>query len=251
LKELPQYFGDIPIRDFGCLSTEARTSIPMDDSKDGGVLAISTNFYEFIPKEDMSKRRKRFLLCNELEKGKEYFIIVTTPGGLYRYNIDDIITVRGFFNSTPMIEFVQKGLNAISVMGEKLYESQLNEAVNRAVDKNKLLLEFFSAFVQPDKPPRYIFLVEFDGSVSATGKKELLRSIEEELGKENAEYKYVRDSQLLNSPILKVVKKGEFERYRARRVMEGANDSQFKVPELTSDENFQKNFVIEEEVKLD
>jgi hypothetical protein len=251
LKELPQYFGDIPIRDFGCLSTEARASIPMGDSGGGGVLAINTNFYEFIPKEDMAKRQKRFLLSDELVQGKEYFIIVTTPGGLYRYNIDDIITVSGFFNNTPMIEFVQKGLNAVSLMGEKLYESQLNEAINRAVDKNKLLLEFFCAFAQPGKPPRYVFLVEFDGSVYSAGKRELLKSIEEELKVENAEYKYVRDAQLLNPPILKVVKKGEFERYRARRVMEGANDSQFKVPELTSDENFQDNFVIEEEVSLD
>ena len=251
LKELPQYFGDTPVRDFGCLSTEARASIPMGDRGEGGVLAINTNFYEFIPKEDMAKRQKRFLLCDELEKGREYFIIVTTPGGLCRYNIDDIVMVKGFFNNTPMIEFVQKGLNAVSVMGEKLYESQMNEAVNRAVDKNKLLLEFFCASVQPDKPPRYIFLVEFDGSVSPGGKRELLKSIEEELRLENAEYKYVRDSQLLDPPILKVVKKGEFERYRARRVMEGANDSQFKVPELTSDENFQNNFVIEEEFNLD
>lgn len=251
LKELPQYFGDIPVRDLGCLSTEARASIPIGDADSGGVLAINTNFYEFIPKEDMGKRQKRFLLCDELEKGKEYFLIVTTPGGLYRYNIDDIITVKRFFNNTPMIEFVQKGSNAVSVMGEKLYASQLNEAVNRALDKNKLLLEFICASVQPDKPPRYVFLVEFDGSVSFGAKKELLRSIEEELGKENAEYKYVRDAQLLNTPILKVVRKGEFERYRAKRVMEGANDSQFKMPELTSDENFQKNFVVEEEVDLD
>ncbi|MDP3730028.1 MAG: GH3 auxin-responsive promoter family protein [Candidatus Omnitrophota bacterium] len=251
LKELPQYFGDTPIRDFGCLSTETRASIPLGDENPGGVLAINTNFYEFIPKEDMAKRQKRFLLSDELEKGREYFIIITTPGGLYRYNIDDIVMVNGFFNNTPMIEFVQKGLNAVSVMGEKLYESQLNEAVNRAVDKNKLLLEFFSASVQSDKPPRYVFLVEFDGSVPSGGERELLKSIEEELRLENAEYKYVRDAQFLDSPILKVVKKGEFERYRARRVMEGANDSQFKIPELTSDENFQKNFVIEEEISLD
>jgi GH3 auxin-responsive promoter. len=250
LKELPQYFGDTPVRDFGCLSTEARASIPMGDSGEGGVLAINTNFYEFIPKEDMGKRQKRFLLSSELSKGREYFIIVTTPGGLYRYNIDDIITVKGFFNNTPVIEFVQKGLNAVSVMGEKLYESQVNEAVNRAVDKNKVLLELFSASVQPGKPPRYVFLVEFDGSVSPASRRELLKSIEEELMIENAEYKYVRDSQLLDPPILKVVKKGEFERYRARRVAEGANDSQFKVPELTADENFQKNFVVEEEIIL-
>ena len=108
LKEFPQYFGDVPVRDFGCLSTEARSSIPISDSGAGGVLAIDTNFYEFIPKEDMGRQQKRFLLADELEIGKEYFLIVTTPGGLYRYNVDDIIRVDGFFNDTPVIEFMQK-----------------------------------------------------------------------------------------------------------------------------------------------
>lgn len=250
LKELPWYFGDVPIRDFGCLSTEARASIPMSDIGAGGVLAISTNFYEFIPKEDIGKSDKRFLLCDELKKGGEYFIIVTTPGGLYRYNIDDLITVDGFFNKTPVIEFVQKGVNAVSVMGEKLYESQLDQAVNRAADKNKLLIDFFSACVQIEKAPRYVFLVEFGGNNHDINKKEFLRSLEEELCKENSEYKYTRSSQLLKEPILKVVKKGEFERYRIRRVADGANDSQFKVPELTSDPDFYKNFAVEEEVNL-
>ena len=251
LKELPQYFADVPIRDFGCLSTEARSSIPIGDIGAGGVLAINTNFYEFIPKEDMGKRDRRFLLCDELEKGREYFIIVTTPGGLYRYNIDDIIVVDGFFNKTPVIEFVQKGLNAVSVVGEKLYESQVNAAVNRALDKHKLLLRFFSAAAQMEKPQHYVFLVEFDGEPAENEKKELLQSIEEEMKKENLEYKFVRDSQLLGSPLLKVVKSGEFERYRSMRVSEGANDSQFKVPELTADPDFQKNFTVEKEIILD
>lgn len=251
LKELPKYFGDVSVRDFGCLSTEARASIPMSDIGAGGALAINTNFYEFIPKEDIGKSEKRLLLCNELEKGKEYFLVITTPGGLYRYNIDDIITVDGFFNKTPVIEFVQKGLNTVSVMGEKLYESQLDEAVNRVVDKHNLLIDFFSACVQLTDTPRYVFLVEFGENGHTVNKKEFLQSLEEELRKENSEYKYTRDSQLLKEPVLKVVRKGEFEKYRARRVKEGANDSQFKVPELTSDPDFYKNFAIEEEVFLD
>lgn len=251
LKELSQYFGDVPTRDFGCLSTEARSSIPITDEGAGGILAINTNFYEFIPKDDINKKEKRVFLCDQLEEGKDYLLIVTTPGGLYRYNIDDLIHVDGHFNKTPLIEFVQKGLNAISITGEKVYESHINEAINIAVNKLNLLIKFFSASVQMEKPPRYIFLAEFSDNPPFDKKKALLKSIEDELCRGNLEYDDTRQRQELNSPILKVVKCGEFEKYRAKRVAEGAHETQFKAPELTGDPNFQKNFNIEEEIFLD
>lgn len=250
LKELPQYFGEVPVRDFGCLSTEARSSIPMSDEGAGGVLAIGTNFYEFVPKEEMKSPTRRFLLCDQLEVGQQYFLIVTTPGGLYRYNIDDIIKVNGFFNKTPIIEFVQKGLNVVSIMGEKVYEEHVSEAINKASEKHGVPIKFFSASVQLDKPPRYIFLVEFDGEPPQGLKKELFRSIEELLGKENAEYKYARDSLVLGEPIMKVMVPGSFERYRANRIASGVHDSQFKAPKLAADPEFQKNFEIREEIYL-
>ncbi len=249
LKELPQYFGDIPVRDFGCLSTEARSSIPMSDAGADGVLAISTNFYEFIPKEDIDKPDRRTLLCNELEKGREYFLVVTTPGGLCRYNIDDIIIVNGFFNETPLIEFVQKGMNAVSLTGEKVYESQVNAAVLRAVEKNNLLIKFFSATIEITMPGRYIFLVEFDGAPDAEEKRSLLRAIEEGLRRENREYNDLRNEGVLGDPVLKVIKAGDFEKYRSMKIAEGAHDGQFKAPELTGDTGFQKNFEIVEEVR--
>jgi len=248
LKELPKYFGDVPIRDFGCLSTEARSSIPMSDDGASGVLAIETNFFEFIPREEMDGEKKRFLVCNEVEAGKEYFLVVTTPGGLYRYNIDDIIRVTGFFKKTPMIEFVQKGLHAISLAGEKLYEGHVNEAINRAAHTHDLAIKFFSAAVQMDRPPRYVFLVEFAGEPSPKKKEELLASIEEELSKENQEYEYTRKALVLGPPILKVVAPGSFERYRAKRISEGVHDSQFKAPQLAADPAFQNNFTVKEEI---
>ncbi|MDD5634077.1 MAG: GH3 auxin-responsive promoter family protein [Candidatus Omnitrophica bacterium] len=250
LKELPFFFGNVPIRDFGCLSTEARSSIPISDTGAGGILAIKTNFYEFVPKEDMCKSVKRFLLCNEIEKGKEYFLIVTTPGGFFRYHIDDIITVVGFFNKTPMIEFVQKGLSASSLVGEKLYESHVIEAVNSAVDEHGLILKFFSASVQHNIPSRYIFLVEFGIEPSREKKKAFLDAIEKGLYKQNTEYESKRMQQLLAPPILKVVKEGEFEKYRAKRTRAGAHDGQFKVPELNPSPDFQNNFAIKEEISM-
>jgi hypothetical protein len=142
-------------------------------------------------------------------------------------------------------------MNAISITGEKIYESQMDEAVNKAVEKTGTLLELFSATVQMDNPARYIFLAEFEREEPLDKKKSLLKSIEEELYHQNAEYRDLRKGKLLGPPILKVVRKGDFERYRAARIAEGAHDTQIKVPELVPDANFQKNFTIEEEIYLD
>lgn len=250
LKVLPQYFGQVAVRDFGCLSTEARSSVPMSDEGAGGVLAIGSNFYEFIPKEDMEKKSKRFLLCTELEKGKEYSLVVTTAGGLYRYNIDDIIRVDGFFNKTPVIQFVQKGLHAASLTGEKLYEAQINEAVTIAVNRSGVAVAFFSTLPESGLPSRYIFLAEFLGEASADKKRQFLKSVEEELCRQNAEYRDKRRAQLLGAPLLKIVAKGGFEKYRARKIEEGAHDGQFKMPELVSDPGFENNFTIDEELSM-
>ncbi|MFA6321455.1 MAG: GH3 auxin-responsive promoter family protein [Candidatus Omnitrophota bacterium] len=251
LKELPQYFGNVPVRDFGCLSTEARSSIPISDDGAGGILAVTTNFYEFIPKDEINSSAKRFLTCDQLEAGREYFLIVTTPGGLYRYNIDDIITVDDYFNDTPVIEFVQKGVNAVSLTGEKIYESQVNAAVLKAVESSNILIKFFSATIEPMTPGHYVFLVEFDGMAGAGDKKALLFAIEKGLRVENREYNDLRNEGVLGAPTLKVVKSGEFEKYRRLKISQGAHDGQFKAPELTGDLNFQKNFEIAEEIKID
>lgn len=251
LKELPQYLGNVLFRDFGYLSTEARSSVPMSDEGTSSVLAINTNFYEFIPREDMGKAQKRILLCDQLENGKEYVVIVTTPGGLYRYDIDDVVAVKGFFNKTPMVEFVQKRLNAVSITGEKIYESHINESVNRAADKNKVSCAFFCSSVERGSRPRYIFLIEFNHEPSHEEKRTFLKSIEEELCKENSEYKDIREQQLLGHPVMQVVRKGGFEKYRAKKIDEGRHDGQFKMPELVGDADFQKNFDIEEEISID
>ena len=50
--------------------------------------------------------------------------------------------------------------------------------------------------------------------------------------------------------VLKVIRKGEFEKYRSKRVAQGAHETQFKVPELARDLDFQKNFYIAEAIFL-
>ena len=248
LDKIPCCFGNVAVRDFGCLSTEARSSVPVSDKGAGGVLAVQSNFYEFIPKEDIDRSNRRLLLCNELEIGKEYLLVVTTAAGLYRYNIDDVVRVDGFFNKTPVIEFVQKGHNVISVTGEKVYESHIAEAVIRASRKHNVAVHSFSASVTMEALPRYVFLVEFESEADPDKKRDLLISMEEELRLQNSEYDDLRKQQLIDFPSLKVVKMGEFERYQRQRVKKGSHDTQFKMPRLVLSADFQKNFAVSEEI---
>jgi len=250
LPHLSRYFGDdIAVRDFGYLSSEARVSIPIRNEGSDGILAITGNFYEFIPHGEEGDGRP--LLVHQLREGAEYRIILTTYGGLYRYDIDDIVKVTSFFNNTPVIEFRQKGSIVSSVTGEKVYEAQVSEAVTKAAQKIGVHLQCFSAFVEWIDAPRYAFLVEFaDDGLSHQAKKELLKVIEDGLSQLNVEYETKRRSQRLKDPILKVVSCGSFERYRCRQVAEGRHDGQYKIPKLICDATFSRHFDIREEIEL-
>lgn len=251
LKELTKYFPDgIKMRDFGFVSTEARCSVPVSDNGPSGILTVGSNFYEFIPEEDIEKKNPRYLTVDKLQKGGRYYIIFTTPAGLYRYNIDDIIRVVGFQKSAPVIEFVQKGKNVSSATGEKLYEAQVIDAIHKAKEATGIGVEFFCACLEWQIPPSYSFLVEFSGELKPDQKRHFLNHVEDSLGNINIEYKAKRSSQRLGNPKLKVLEKGSFEKFRQARLAVLQHDSQFKACHLRCDFKIPEEFKIIEEVLL-
>ena len=95
LNAYPEYFGDVPVRDVGLIASEGRMTIPIADGTPAGVLDIRHNIFEFIPAENIDDPMPETLLPHELQEGRDYFILLTTPGGLYRYNIHDKVRCRG------------------------------------------------------------------------------------------------------------------------------------------------------------
>ncbi len=251
VKEFAKYFPEgIKIRDFGYVSTEARVSVPISDDGPSGILTAGSNFYEFIPEEDIEKPEPRYLTVDKLQIRGRYYIIFTTPGGLYRYNIDDIIKVVGFRKAAPVIEFIQKGKNVSSAAGEKLYEAQIIDAIHKAKEAIGVDVEFFCACLEWQIPPSYSFLVEFTQEHDASKKKHFLSHVEDNLGKINIEYKAKRSSQRLGNPKLKILEKGSFERFRRARLAVLQHDSQFKACHLRCDFKIPPEFKITEEILL-
>jgi hypothetical protein len=251
LEKFGLYFPpDIPVRDLGYLASEHRGSIPLSDAGDAGVTAVTTNVYEFFPADEERKPGPCDLLTlDQLEAGRRYFVYVTTLGGLYRYDMNDIIEVVGTYEQTPLIRFVQKGKGVVSFTGEKLYESQVLAAVREALQPLGESYEFIAAVGemagQQSAQPRYVFLVEFDRPPTDADGRVLASRLESALGVHNAEYRSKRDSFRLDAPVIRAVRAGEFDAYRRRMVENGKLDGQFKILRLTTDAAFAGEFASE------
>ena len=239
-----------PIRDWGYLASEVRGSVPLTDAGCGGVLTIETNFFEFVEESEADTDNPTYLTADQLQDGKRYFVFPTTTGGLYRYEMNDLIRVNGFFEETPVIEFIQKGKGVSSLTGEKLYETQVCAAVSRSANILEDRFEFIVATPEWGDPPRYVFLVEeTEAAISDERWRGWIEALDREMSEENEEYQGKRKSMRLGPPAAKVVKSGEFQRYREKRVAEGAPDGQFKMLKLNPDLEFQKEFEVERVVE--
>ena len=229
LKEFAGWFAKTtPVRDLGYMASEGQMTLPIFDSGSAGILAIDKNFYEFIPESEINASAPTILTCSELEEGSLYYIILTTPGGLYRYDINDVVRVAGFYNQTPLIEFVRKGRDVTSITGEKLHVNQVIAAMARAQRVAGVAVQHFRACADAEKS-LYVFSVELDSAMpSRENLLGLLHELDAGLRELNVEYAQKRDSQRLGAPVLCVMKSGWFDRKAQTVFQRGGRDTQFK-----------------------
>jgi hypothetical protein len=242
----------LPVRDFGYYATELRGSVPLSDQGDAGVVAVGTNVLEFHPADDdRAPNGRELLTVDQLQVGQRYFVYVTNASGLYRYEMNDIVEVAGHYGQTPRIRFIQKGKGVVSFTGEKLYEVQVIAAVDEALAALRGRHHFIAAVAElvEGTTPRLVFLIEFDDPVAEQDGAALVDRLDVALGDQNDEYLTKRKSLRYGAPIIRVVRPGEFDRYRRRMVETGQRaDGQFKVLRLTSDTSFAAEFIAERDL---
>lgn len=235
LREMDKWYGNVSIRDLGYLASEIRGSIPMKNEDTAGVLTVGENFFEFIKVKDIDEVSPRYYMAHELEVGERYYVIFTTKAGLYRYNINDIIEVRGFENNTPKVIFVQKGKGVTNITGEKLYEQQLLTAVQFAEQETGLHAKFFMCYANVDNA-QYELNVEFEQKPeNEAAIQGFLRTVESKLCIDSLEYSAKLDSMRLNPMKLNLLADNSLEAFKAWRVAAGIREAQFKTTPLTDD----------------
>ncbi len=227
LPKLRPWLGDdTPLLDFGYLASEATATDVIDPETQGSVLQVRNMLFEFTP-ESEGDSPKTFLQPHEVEVGERYFVYVSTFSGLYRYDMNDVLEVAGFFNEVPIVRFLYKGKGITSLQGEKLSEEQFIEAVESATEATETEHDFFVGFADAENS-RYVLYVELHGEPDEGARDRFAAAIDDQLCKVNIEYESKRKSERL-SP-LRIVPLGakSFDRYRAMRLAEGALDGQLK-----------------------
>jgi hypothetical protein len=203
-------------------------TVPINDDDSGGVLAVNTNVYEFIPEDEMESSDPPVLTAGQLELGARYYVLLTTPSGLYRYDINDVIEVTGFLHKTPIIAFVRKGRDMVSLTGEKLHVGQVIAAVADAKQKTGVEVEHFR-IVGNAQRNRYDLRIELAGTAPADEALVVFgRAMDHGLASLNIEYEQKRNSGRLNFPAVLVMASGWYGRRRAAKLAKGGRDTQFK-----------------------
>jgi hypothetical protein len=247
LRHFPRYFGATPVRDVGLIASEGRMTIPVADGTPSGVLDITSHYFEFIPEGEADRPNPTVLAAHELKEGGQYFILPTTAYGLYRYDIHDLVRVTGFFNGTPLVEFLSKGSHFANITGEKLSEYHVTGAMQSVLrDLSLSLTAYTLAPCWDDDQPYYGLFVERGDFTTVGQGTQLVEALDRELGRCNIEYANKRESLRLGPVRLEWLPAGTWHRWdRQRLVRSGGTADQYKHPCLIPDPHFRTTMPVE------
>ncbi|MFH1269035.1 MAG: GH3 auxin-responsive promoter family protein, partial [Planctomycetota bacterium] len=182
--EVRSLFPSVEIQPKGLIATEAFVSFPLV-GRPGAALALRSHFFEFQEVPSGALR-----LAHELERGGRYRVVVTTGGGLYRYELRDEIKVVGFDDRCPLLRFLGKADCVSDLVGEKLGEPHVRRVLDRIFSSAGLSPGFALLVPVEDKPPRYRLYLEGLPGQSQPGVVASLERLLEDGLEENPYYRY-------------------------------------------------------------
>lgn len=188
-------------------------------------------FYEFIPLEEVGRPDAHALPLWQVECDRQYAMVISTSGGLWRYQIGD--TVR--FTSTEPYKFVISGRTKsfINAFGEELVVDNAEKGLQEACRLTGARVSEYTAapvFMDNAGRCRHQWVVEFDKAPADT--EAFARCLDEALQRINSDYeaKRYKDITLQRLELISAPR-GLFNEWLKSR---GKLGGQHKVPRLSN-----------------
>jgi hypothetical protein len=201
-------------------------------SNDGLLLNTDSGiFYEFVPLDEVFNEKPARLSLAQVEKNKDYAIIINNNAGLWGYNIGD--TVR--FVSLDPYKLVVSGRikHYISAFGEHVIGKEVEEAMKDTCDHFGIsAIEFTVApEVNPGSGlPYHEWFVSFGGDIPDLGEVEAY--LDTSMSKQNIYYKDLIEGKILRPLKITALRPTAFRDYMKDQ---GKLGGQNKVPRLSND----------------
>ena len=192
-------------------------------------------FFEFIPLDEYDKPSAEAISISEVEKDKNYALVISTNSGLWRYMIGDTVRFTSLFPHKIVISGRTK--HFINVFGEEVIVDNADKALRVACDKTGAEITDYTAapvFMSDEHQGAHEWIIEFanppaDLDYFTTLLDHALMSI-------NSDYEAKRyRNYTLDKPIIHAAKPGSFYHWLQEK---GKLGGQNKVPRLFNERKY-------------
>ena len=192
-------------------------------------------FMEFMPVNEYGKKDPQTISLQDVELGKNYALVISTNGGLWRYLLGDTIQ---FTSLNPFrIKVTGRLKHYINAFGEEVIVDNTDKAIAIASEKTGAIVNDYTAapvYFSSSSNGAHEWLIEFEKEPASleTFTKELdaaLKSI-------NSDYEAKRYKDIaLRMPVVHILKNGVFSEWLRSK---GKLGGQHKVPRLSNERTF-------------
>jgi len=204
-------------------------------SKELLLLLDNEVYYEFIPSGEWDKEYPETVPLSGVKTGRQYAVVITTSGGLWRYKLGDTIQ----FTSTDPYLFKLTGRTKqfINAFGEELIMDNAERAVEEACRLTGAKITDYTVapvYFGDNHNGAHEWLIEFETAPSSIDL--FVNQLDESLKKLNSDYEAKRSYNLsLDVPVVRSLEKGVFYEWMKQREKIGG---QHKVPRLSNDRKY-------------
>lgn len=211
---------------------------------DDGMLLFTDHgiFMEFMPVEEYGKENPQTIGLDDVVTGRNYALVISTNGGLWRYLIGDTIQ---FTSRHPFRIRVSGRLkHFINAFGEELIIDNSDKAIAIASQQTDAIVRDYSAgpvYFSEEANGCHEWLIEFDKVPEDLGS--FTNALDNALKSLNSDYEAKRYKDIaLRMPVIRPLEKGIFNRWLKSKDKLGG---QHKVPRLANHRQY-----IEEILKI-
>lgn len=205
-----------------------------DDPSDSSLLMMPDYgiFYEFIPLNELESSSPTILPLERVEIGKNYAMVITTSGGLWRYMIGDTVRFTSLFPHKFIISGRTK--HYINAFGEELMVDNADKAISIASRETGAKVKEYTAaplFMLDKGKGLHQWFIEFEKMPPSIDEFESL--LDKHLQELNSDYEAKRYKSISLQPLKIVVsREGIFYNWLKQK---GKLGGQHKIPRLSND----------------